>query len=377
MEYNIREESYVVSGEPGAMNIREFAKLCGVSHAAVSRVLNYPQAEAHVSRATYDRIRAKAEEVNFQVNYHAKALHSKNSGCIGFVIGHCFPMLTEPVLFGLSKVLKQHGKCLSIQPCESTFEAEAEAFEQMLYQHVDAILYIPSLHLHEQPYTTRHIQELVAKYPEHPPVVTMYGGTDLPGFYQLRFHDYETGRQAALRQLALGCRKFSIIMVSHTTLMNREMARGYRETLLNNGVLPENIREMPVWSAALPDLLAPFEDKDTEGVWACHYIPFINSIKDLLLKDSGRRKLHIDSVCAIETENVFKYVQTFPSRSLVAGNGPDVDSSIVIRRYSLHEIGRRGAETALALCSNDSRRIKSLPLVEYMELEPGVFLLYE
>ncbi len=352
------------------MNIREFAQICGLSHAAVSRILNYPQKKARVSRATYDRVCAKAAEVGFQVNYHAKAFLSQNSGCIGFVIGHCFPLLTEPVFFGLSKVLRDHGKYLSIQSCENTFEAEAEAVEQMIHQHVDAILYIPALHLWDRPYTTEHIREVIAKHPELPPVVTLYGGTDVPEFHQIRFRDYEIGRKAALRQLELGCRKFSIIAVSHTTLMNREMVRGYRETLLKDGVPPEDIREVPVWSVALPDLLAPFKDGATEGVWACHYIPFIHSIKELLLKDAKRHKLHIDSVCAVETENVFKYVQTFPVRNSRPETGSDIDSSIVIHRYSLREVGRLGAEMALALSSDDSPRAESVRVMEYMELEP-------
>ena len=84
------------------MNIREFAKLCGVAHSTVSRVLNLSLEQSHVSRKTYDRIRAKAVEVGFHVNYYAQAFHSKTSNCLGFIASNRLPMLLKPLLYGIS-----------------------------------------------------------------------------------------------------------------------------------------------------------------------------------------------------------------------------------------------------------------------------------
>lgn len=251
------------------MNIREFAALCGVAHSTVSRVMNLSQKDSRTSRATYDRIRAKAAEVGFRVNYHAKALHSRKSNCFGFIVGSWMPMLTEPLLFGISRTLNPKGKNLAIYPCDTTYKAEAEAFDRMMYYGVDAILYISSLQKGLD-YSTAHIRKVLETYPEYPPVVTLYGGTNIPGFYQLRFRDYELGKQAAVRQLACGCRKFGIFIPLYSTYMSRRQVRGYRDTLLKNGILSEDIREVSFWPAEVNDGVYS-RLKDVDGIWCSHY----------------------------------------------------------------------------------------------------------
>lgn len=351
------------------MNIREFAALCGVSHSTVSRVMNHPPEKARAGRETYDRIRAKAAEVGFQVNYYAQALHSKNTNCLGFIIGGQMSMLTEPLLFGISRTLNLQRKNLAVHPCDNTQEAEAEAFDKMMFYNADAVFYIPSLQKEEK-YSTSHIREVLARYPDYPPVIAVYGGTDIPDFFQVRFRDYDIGKQAALRQLACGCRKFGIVISRYSNFMNREMARGYRETLLNNGIPACNIAELSIWpDGEYSESLA--ELKEVEGLWICHYVALLLYAQPLLacLGDTG--KLHVDCITGIETENMYQGLQPFSKSGKMTETFFHWFGSIVIYKYSLAEVGAKAAEIALQLLLPENT--KRIPKITYIKATPALF----
>lgn len=178
------------------MNMREFAKLCGVAHSTMSRVLNRPLSDAQVSKDTYDRIRAKATEVGFKVNCYVQILHSRNSNCFGFITGNRVHMLAETLLYGVSQSLNPENKNLSIHLCDDMQEVEA-AFEKMTLYDADVIFYVPPIQKGEN-YSSRYMDKILKKYPQCSPVVVLYGGANTSGFCQIRLRDYEIGSQAAL-----------------------------------------------------------------------------------------------------------------------------------------------------------------------------------
>lgn len=65
-------------------NIYDVAKLAGVSHQTVSRVLN---GHASIRPATRARVEAAAKELNYQPSMAARALVTKNTKMLGFLVG--------------------------------------------------------------------------------------------------------------------------------------------------------------------------------------------------------------------------------------------------------------------------------------------------
>ncbi len=337
------------------MNIREFAALCGVAHSTVSRVLNLPREKARTSKATYERIRAKAAEVGFQVNYYAQALHSKNSNCLGLIIGGWMPLLTEPLLYGLSHRLDMHEKHLAVLTCDATPESEADAFEKMLIYNAETVLYIPARQKGEI-YSSGHIRKILEKHPQYPPVIALYGGCDIPEFYHVGFQAYEIGRRAALRQLKKGCRKFGIIQTLYSSFMYREIARGYREALSADGVADSNIRELIFWSEGFSSV--PFERlQNVEGVWCGHYVLLLHCAPRLAKAVGDCKRLHVDTICGVETQELYHNLQPFTEDCVRRGDFPHWFGSMTICQYSARDIGVKAAEITIQLSQKNAEEV--------------------
>ena len=349
----------------GRMNIREFAALCGVAHSTVSRVLNQPWETSRTSRITYDRIRAKAAEVGFQVNYYAQALHSKNSNCLGLIIGGWMQSLTESLLYGVSNTLDLQDKHLSVITCDETLKSEADAFEKMLVYNAEAVLYIPTRQAGRN-YAIRHIRKVLEKYLQYPPVITLYGGTGIPEFYQIGFHDYETGSQAALRQLRNGCRKFGLIQTFYRHFMFREMARGYRETLRKKGIPASQIKELFFWNEGFSS--AAFDElREVDGIWCSHYVLLLHCIPQMIQMGVECKRLHVDTICGMEMLEMYRNLQPSLQGGEPKGNFPDWFDSLMVYQYNVRDVGIMAAEITLQL----SRKNKDeIPKRIYLELTP-------
>ena len=344
------------------MNMREFAKLCGVAHSTVSRVLNRPLADAQVSKETYDRIRAKAAEVGFKVNYYAQIFHSRNSNCFGFITGNRVHMLAETLLYGVSQSLNPENKNLSIHLCDDMQEVEA-AFEKMVLYNADAVFYVPPIQKGKN-YSSRYMDKIMKKYSHFPPVVVLYGGAGTPRFYQIRLHDYEIGRQAALRQLNRGCRNFVILCSLYSYMMNREMGRGYRETLLENGVPSKKIKELFFW----PDGNENYAKmRGADGMLCSHFLVLLHSAP-VFLPHVDPAKLHVDCPCGTEMENTHRLFS--PAGTFKKNDIRCIFGSVMIHQYKIQDIGAKGTEVALQLSRNGG---DAVPPITYIDSAPVLF----
>ena len=66
------------------VTIKDIAKIAGVSTAVVSVALSKGRSNARMSPRTRERIRAIAEEYNYQPNITARGFHCRKSYLIGF-----------------------------------------------------------------------------------------------------------------------------------------------------------------------------------------------------------------------------------------------------------------------------------------------------
>lgn len=345
------------------MNIREFAALCGVAHSTVSRILNQPLERSRAGKETYERVRAKAAEVGFKVNYYAQALHSKNSNCLGLIIGGWMQLLVDPLLYGITNTLNMQEKHLSVLTCDATLESEADAFEKMLIYNAEVVLYIPARQKGNN-YSSRHIRKVLDKYPHYPPVIALYGGTDIPDFYHVGFRDYETGKRAALRQLKKGCRKFGIIEPLYRNFMFREMARGYRDTLRINGIPASDIKELFFWTKGFT--VNPSEQlRDIEGIWCGHYVLLLHCVPQLVKLIGDIRHLHVDTICGVETMEIYRNLQPSLGVDGFQMDFPHWFDSMTIYQYNAQDIGVKAAEIVLQFSQED---METIPKTTYMKL---------
>ncbi|MFA7230127.1 MAG: LacI family DNA-binding transcriptional regulator [Victivallaceae bacterium] len=112
------------------LTIKDFAKQLGVSTATVSRAFSE---KGRISDKTRQEIIAKAQELGYRANIHARSLTSRNSNVIALffpAIGHEEPdyFITE-ILLGINQTLRKSRKTLQIHP----FPLDASAEELELY----------------------------------------------------------------------------------------------------------------------------------------------------------------------------------------------------------------------------------------------------
>jgi len=123
------------------MDIRDIAKMAGVSKATVSRVLNESEA---VAEDTRKKILAIIEEVGYLPNYLARSLKVKNTKTIGVVVPDIGNPFYFEVIRGIEKLLDKKG--FSIMLCNSDYieKKELRYISLLASKKVDGIIFAPS-----------------------------------------------------------------------------------------------------------------------------------------------------------------------------------------------------------------------------------------
>jgi len=322
------------------MNIREFASMCGISIAAASRILNKPLDQAMASQETYDRIHKKAVELGYRPNYAARVLHTKHSNCIGVVVGYPSVFNSRAILHGISEYVCQYKIALNITTCNNDPRREMQAFQDMLYRGVDAIIWHPIYQCRDL-YHTGHIERALHRAMKSVPIVCL-GYNNTPGIFKICANWEATATAAALRQLKLGCRKFMIIKEYYHCPPVSICAEAYRRTLLNHGVSPHAISEIVVNTPnGTPDWRVM---NDVDGIWIYHLF-LLHGIINQMKNVCNTINLHVDGMSFSEDYAILSYIY---------GHDHFDKRFASLQRYSLNAttIARRGAEMALEAIHN-------------------------
>lgn len=118
-------------------NIKDVAKLAGVSVTTVSRVLNN---KGYISQKTRDTVLKAMEELNYQPNEVARTLFSRQSHLLGLII----PTVSHPFFAQLTRYIEFYAseKGYKVILCNSLMQKEKEKdYLDMLNRHqVDGII---------------------------------------------------------------------------------------------------------------------------------------------------------------------------------------------------------------------------------------------
>ena len=212
-----------------------------VSSTTASRILSKPQAESRAAQATYERVRAKAIELDFRPNCAAKILHSRKSNCIGLIIDFANPVNSMAILKGVADCMYEHGISVSVSSCGNEPHLERKAFAKMLYRNVDAIIWHPVMR--RFPFKNGQVEALLQKILRTTPVVCINQNA-IHGIFKFRLNGEEDAASAAKRQLDLGCKKFAVISGKYGYLANVENKNAYIACLLEHGIRKEAIVEL-------------------------------------------------------------------------------------------------------------------------------------
>ena len=117
--------------------IKDIARELGISMVTVSRAIR----DTHdVSKATRERVLAKARELNYQINYNARGLKGQKTNNIGVVIPHINSYYFSTVFTGIQRAAYEAGYNVVLFVTGDSFERELTILNSISLSSIDGLL---------------------------------------------------------------------------------------------------------------------------------------------------------------------------------------------------------------------------------------------
>lgn len=219
-------------------NIREIARLAGISYATVSRVINQKRGVHPKTRA---RVLATLRRWNFTPNFFARGLQKVPTGNLGLVMSGCYDMTYAPFLAEVDREVRERGHTVMVSNSYLEPARERRILEDLRHRGVDGILLDPCLRQ----------RAFLESYDFQTPVVLFNKplGKKLDAFY------VDNGG-AARKLLAALVRRAPAPYVLVTSAVEREKKRGWAQAARELGLDERQARALTLaQDAPLPAFL--------------------------------------------------------------------------------------------------------------------------
>ncbi|MDY0348488.1 MAG: LacI family DNA-binding transcriptional regulator [Tenuifilaceae bacterium] len=209
------------------VTIKDIARLLDISPSTVSRALkDHPD----ISKATIEKVKQVAKEMNYRPNPIALSLKSRKSNVIGVVVPEIVHYFFSSVISGIENVAQEHGYSVMFSQSSEDFKKEAEVCNTFRNSIIDGLLISVSKTTND--YT--HLQKLSD---EGVPVVffdRMIEGMDTD---KVLINDYEGAFQATQYLIVEGRRRILHFAGPQSRLIGTNRLKGYIDAHKRNGVV--------------------------------------------------------------------------------------------------------------------------------------------
>lgn len=213
-------------GRPRPPAMSDVARVAGVSHQTVSRVLN---AHPSVRAETRERVLEAIAELGYRRNIAARALVTRRSGTIGVITAGLPYFGPTSTLIAVEEAARDAGYFVSIATLARIDAASVDhAVEHFLGQAVEGIIVIAP---HDD------VRDALVPFADQVPLV-MIAAESSPGFsYHAMSVDQELGARLATRHLLeLGHREVVHLAGPHEWIDARARVVGWRAELAAAGI---------------------------------------------------------------------------------------------------------------------------------------------
>lgn len=205
-------------------NIREVARVAGVSVATVSRVLNHPEKVSFDTREKIDRV---IEELDFSPNSLARGLNLKGTTTIALVIPDLRNPLYTEIARGVEAVAHRKGYNLLLCHTEKDSGKERSYIRMLAEKKIDGVILA---------YTILDTQDFI-DIRGHNIRVFLFGQDGTAEGISSIYSDFRRGAYLAVTHLAnLGYRRIAYIRGADRHMENRRKTLGFREALEEAGL---------------------------------------------------------------------------------------------------------------------------------------------
>ncbi len=207
------------------MNIKEIAKLAGVSTSTISRVLNN---SGYVKQDVRERIEKIIEETGYFPSDTAKGLKEKKTNLVGVIIPRLSSRAVSLVVEGITRVLDEKGYTTILANTRLDFEKEMNFIKVFKQKRVNGIIFVAT-----------HITEEHVKLLKKIEIPKIFIGQDASeyGFSSVIHDDYGAAREMTGYLIKNGHKKIGFIGVYESDIaVGYERKRGYKDSILENGI---------------------------------------------------------------------------------------------------------------------------------------------
>lgn len=255
------------------INIREVAKIAGVSPSTVSRVIN---GSAKVSPEKTAKVLQAISSTDYVPNEVARSLYRKSAKLIGLII----PSIKNPYFTQVANVIEhmawENGYRVFLCDVGDNMEKEQLAIQTLTSMNADGII-IAS--------TNEAIKEYLAMC--QIPVVAIDSLFDTKRIQAYVYCDYYTGGRMAMEHLLdCGCKKIVCIKGPQRIFSAKRRYEGYRDVCRERGIEEYTVTcdyDFNAGLAMTEELLKTYPDVD--GIIACNDVVALSTYKILYRKN--------------------------------------------------------------------------------------------
>lgn len=227
------------------VTIRDIAKVCGVSIATVSNVLN---GKSGVSAETREAVLAKVRELHYTPNSVAKNLKTKKTRVMGIIVEDITIFSVPGIVDGITECCEANGYGLSLENLRlyqkrgdsyyyktDYYQQVSQVLDSLAADQVEAIIYIST--------EERELKCLPADF--HIPLVMCYAYSKTPGVPSVLVSEVDASRALITHALECGHKRIGVITGKAASPHTQQRLEGYRQALEAYGleVDPAILRE--------------------------------------------------------------------------------------------------------------------------------------
>lgn len=205
-------------------NIREIAKLAGVSHSTVSRVINGSQSVKEMTRLRVEQVMA---EYGYKPNVFARGMLGVTQTTLGIVIPNVLDPFFSELISAVENVCLERSAQLLIAEGKRTADSEFEAINYLLNKGCDRLL------IHSKALSDEQLGIVLKRSPEIFLINRQLSGFD--GRF-IAFDNYTGARQSALAVIERGRRHIAVVTPHFTIADSNERLNGFSDELIQHGL---------------------------------------------------------------------------------------------------------------------------------------------
>src|SRR4029077_1394722 len=212
------------------MNLKKLAEELNLSFSTVSKALR----DSHeISIATKNRVIAKANELNYQVNPLASNFRKQKTKTIALIIPEVVNDFFGPVINGIESIAQEKGYHVLIYMTHEDMQKEISIFKLLQNGRVDGI----TLSLSEKTCDFTHLRELKEK---GVPLILFDRITDQLDVTTVTTDNCAGGRRATEHLIERGCKRLAFLGISKTLSVSTGRQDGFLEALKENSMKRED-----------------------------------------------------------------------------------------------------------------------------------------